>query len=52
MLNKQIAHELKISERTVKAHRKQVLDKMGVNSIAQLVRLTEKIGLKPADISI
>lgn len=52
MLNKQIACELKISERTVKAHRKQVLDKMGVNSIAQLVRLTEKIGVKPADLSI
>ena len=52
MLNKQIAYELKISERTVKAHRKQVLDKMGVDSIAQLVRLTEKIGVKPADISI
>ena len=51
MLNKQIAYELKISERTVKAHRKQVLDKMGVDSIAQLVRLTEKIGVKPADIS-
>ena len=51
MLNKQIAYELKISERTVKAHRKQVLDKMGVDSIAQLVRLTEKIGVKPADLS-
>ncbi len=51
MLNKQIAHELKIAERTVKAHRKQVLDKTGVNSIAALVRLTEKLGIKPADIS-
>jgi len=30
MLNKQIAYKLKISERTVKAHRKQVLDKMGL----------------------
>lgn len=49
MLNKQIAYELKISERTVKAHRKQVLDKMGVNSIAELVRLTEKMGVKPID---
>jgi len=48
MLNKQIAYKLKISERTVKAHRKQVLDKMGVDSIAQLVRLTEKMGIKPA----
>ena len=52
MLNKQIAYELKISERTVKAHRKQVLDKMGVNSIAELVRLTEKAGFKPAQASI
>jgi FixJ family two-component response regulator len=48
MLNKQIAYELNISERTVKAHRKQVLHKMGVNSIAELVRLTEKAGVKPA----
>ena len=51
MLNKQIAYELKISERTVKAHRKQVFDKMGVNSMAELVRLTEKVGVKPADLS-
>ena len=51
MLNKQIAYELIISERTVKAHRKQVLDKMGVDSLAELVRLTEKIGIKPADVS-
>ena len=51
MLNKQIAYELNISERTVKAHRKQVLHKMGVNSIAELVRLTEKVGVKPAESS-
>jgi FixJ family two-component response regulator len=51
MLNKQIAYELKISERTVKAHRKQVFDKMGVTSIAKLVRQTEKVGIKPADVS-
>ena len=49
MLNKQIAYELSISERTVKAHRKQVLDKMGVDSIAELVRMTEKLGVKPVD---
>ena len=48
LLNKQIAHELKIAERTVKAHRKQIFDKMGVKSIAELVRLTEKAGIKPA----
>ena len=52
MLNKQIAFELKISERTVKAHRKQVFDKMAVNSIAELVRLTEKMGIEPADVSL
>ena len=51
MLNKQIAYELKISERTVKAHRKQVFDKMGVNSMAELVRQTEKVGVKPAESS-
>ena len=51
MLNKQIAYELNISERTIKAHRKQVLDKMGVDSIAELVRMTEKVGVKPADVS-
>ena len=49
MLNKQIAYELNISERTVKAHRKQVLIKMGVQSIAELVRLTEKAGIKPIE---
>jgi FixJ family two-component response regulator len=51
MLNKQIAYELNIAERTVKAHRKHVMDKMGVDSIAQLVRLTEKIGVNPVDVS-
>ena len=48
MLNKQIAFELNISERTVKAHRKQVLNKMGVDSIAELVRMTENVGVEPA----
>jgi len=48
---KNFAYELKISERTVKAHRKQVFDKVGVASIADLVRLTEKAGIKPADVS-
>jgi two-component system, LuxR family, response regulator FixJ len=51
MLNKQIGHELNISERTVKAHRKQVLAKMCVNSIAELVLLTVKAGVEPADLS-
>ena len=50
MLNKQIGHELNISERTVKAHRKQVLAKI-VNSIAELVLLTVKAGVEPANVS-
>jgi len=47
LLNKQIGYELNISERTVKAHRKQVMEKMGISSIADLVRLSEKAGIKP-----
>jgi len=36
LLNKQIADQLDISERTVKAHRKQVMEKMQANSVADL----------------
>jgi len=49
LLNKQIAYKLNITERTVKAHRKQIMDKMGIKSIAELVRMTEKIGIIPID---
>ena len=51
MLYKQIAYELKISEWTVKAHRKQIFHKMAVDSLAELVRLTEMAGVKPVDIA-
>lgn len=51
MLYKQIAYELKISEWTVKAHRKQIFHKMAVDSLAELVRLTEQAGVKPVDIA-
>jgi len=47
MLNKQIADALGTAERTVKTQRALMLEKMGVRSVAQLVRLTEKIGIKP-----
>ena len=40
-LNKQIAAELGTSERTVKAHRAQVMEKMEAPSFAHLVRLAE-----------
>jgi RNA polymerase sigma factor (sigma-70 family) len=45
LLNKQIAAELGMSEKTVKVHRAQVMQKMQVSSVAQLVLLAEKIGL-------
>ena len=45
LLNKQIAAELGMSEKTVKAHRAQVMEKMQVSSVAQLVLLAEKVGL-------
>lgn len=43
LLNKQIASELGISEKTVKFHRGHVMAKMGAGSVAELVRQTEKI---------
>jgi FixJ family two-component response regulator len=43
-LNKQIAHELGISERTIKLHRGQVMRKMGAESLADLVKQAEKLG--------
>jgi RNA polymerase sigma factor (sigma-70 family) len=45
LLNKEIAAELGMSEKTVKAHRAQVMQKMQVSSVAQLVLLAEKVGL-------
>jgi FixJ family two-component response regulator len=47
MLNKQIALELGIAEKTVKVHRGRVMEKLGVDSVAELVRLAEKAGIKP-----
>ena len=43
-LNKQIGFELKISEITVKIHRGRVMNKMGAQSLAELVRMTERLG--------
>jgi FixJ family two-component response regulator len=44
-LNKQIAADLGTSERTVKAHRAQVMTKMRVGSLADLVRAAQHLGL-------
>jgi FixJ family two-component response regulator len=44
-INKQAAHELGTTERTVKAHRHQVMEKMQVHSLAELVSIAERLGL-------
>ena len=45
LLNKQIAVELDISEKTVNVHRSQVMQKMRADSLAELVRTAEKLRL-------
>jgi FixJ family two-component response regulator len=47
LLNKQIAAELGASEKTIKIHRAQVMQKMKAESVAHLVRIAEKIGVAP-----
>jgi len=44
-LNKQIAGDLGIAEATVKMHRAHVMEKMKVQSVAELTRLTERFGI-------
>jgi FixJ family two-component response regulator len=44
LLNKQIAFELGTVEKTVKVHRARVMEKMEVQSLADLVRITEHVG--------
>ena len=46
-LNKQIAAELGMSELTVKTHRAHVMKKMEAASLADLVRMSQKLGLSP-----
>lgn len=47
LLNKQVSGELGIAEKTVKVHRGRVMEKLRVNSIAELVRLVEKAEVPP-----
>ena len=47
-MNKQIAGELGTSERTIKAHRHAVMDKLKVQSLAEAVAMAERLGLLDA----
>ena len=47
-MNKNIAAELGTGEQNVKIHRRRVMRKMGVKSLAELVRSAERLGIEPA----
>jgi FixJ family two-component response regulator len=49
LLNKQIGFKLGIAEKTIKVHRSHIMEKLQVSSVADLVRLSEKAGIKPSD---
>jgi FixJ family two-component response regulator len=44
-LNKQVAYELGCAERTVKAHRSRAMQKLGADSLADLVRMADELGI-------
>jgi FixJ family two-component response regulator len=46
-LNKQIAGDLGTVEKTIKVHRARMMEKMRVRSVAELVRLLERAGIRP-----
>jgi len=52
LLNKQIAFELGTVEKTIKVHRARVMEKMQVDSLANLVRLAEKVGIPAKQIEV
>lgn len=52
LLNKQIAAELRTVEKTVKVHRARVMQKLGLTSVPDLVRLSQVAGVSPADIDM
>ncbi|KVZ78711.1 LuxR family transcriptional regulator [Burkholderia ubonensis] len=47
-LNKQVADDLGIAEKTIKIHRARVMEKMEAASLADLVRLADKVGISAA----
>jgi FixJ family two-component response regulator len=48
LLNKQIAGELNTAEKTIKVHRGRVMQKLGLTSVPDLVRLSQSAGVAPA----
>jgi len=48
-INKQVANELGATERTIKAHRHNVMEKMKVRSLAELVLIGERLGVSARD---
>jgi RNA polymerase sigma factor (sigma-70 family) len=44
-INKQIAQQLGATERTIKAHRHRVMEKMKVRTLAELVSIAERLGM-------
>ena len=47
-LNKQIAFELGTTEKTIRVHRSRMMQKVRVSSVAELVRLAQKVNISPA----
>jgi FixJ family two-component response regulator len=47
LLNKQIASELNIAERTVKLHRHSISEKLGVKSVPEIIRIAGNAGILP-----
>ena len=43
-MNKQIAHELGTTARTIKAHRRRVMEKLNAASFAELISMAERLG--------
>ena len=49
LMNKQVASEMGLSEVTVKIHRGNMMRKMAVHSLADLVRIADSLGLRSVD---
>jgi len=50
MLNKQIAFDLGTSEKTIKVHRARVMEKLSAESLADLVRIAERLGIRSPEV--